>query len=345
MNVELGVVMRSEIEEIPAVFMRIKEGASEMAEQIAQLPLSTIDFVVLVARGTSDNAALYLKYLIEIKIGIPCGLASPSVVSIYGAKLRFKNVLVVALSQSGQSPDLVGYCHAAREGGATVLAITNDSESPLAREAHCHLSLHAGPEKAVAATKSYSAELLVSRIFVAVWSGERIDFDPIIGEAKKALQRSDEIKAIAGEFDYGHGVTTMGRGYAYANAHETALKIQETLKIPVASFSSADYLHGPISSLHGDSRIIFLAPEGVVPSAMSSTVQRIREITGHIYWIGAGFVRNEDEVYLGGAEGLGEMDAVIADSVLLQLLALFLSVSAGKDPDAPAGLAKVTKTL
>lgn len=337
--------MRSEIEEIPKVFKRIQDGAEAMAVQIVQLPLNTIDSVILVARGTSDNAALYLKYLIETKIGIPCGLASPSVVSVYGAKLKFKNVLVIALSQSGQSPDLVGYCQAAREGGAVVLAMTNNPESPLAKLAHCHLYLQAGPEMAVAATKSFSAELLVSRLFVAVWGGEGVNYESIIDQAKVALMQADNIKSIAENFDFHGGVTTMGRGYAYANAHEAALKIQETVKIPVASFSSADYLHGPISSLHEESRVIFLAPFGIAVTAMSATVLRIREITSHIYWIGAGFDREEGEVYLGGSVGLSEMDSVISDSILLQLFALFLAVSVGKNPDAPIGLAKVTKTL
>lgn len=345
MSGEFGVIMRSEIEEIPSVFRRIRASVDEMVGQISQLPLSTFDSVILVARGTSDNAALYLKYLIETKIGIPCGLASPSVVSIYGAQLRFKNVLVIALSQSGQSPDLVRYCQAARDGGAALLAMTNDKESPLALISHCHLYLHAGPEKAVAATKSYSAELLVARIFVSAWSGEKIDFDALIEEAEKALEQASTIKKIASNFDCDSGVTTMGRGYSYANAHECALKIQETVKIPVASFSSADYLHGPISSLHSGSRVIFLAPMGIAENAMSATVQRIREITNHIYWIGAGFPRIANETFLGGASKLSEMDAVIADSILLQLFALFLAVSAGKNPDAPVGLSKVTKTV
>ena len=105
MTLELGKIMRAEIEEVPTVFQRIKDHSAEMAEQISSLDLASIDSVILVGRGTSDNAALYLKYLIETKIGIPCGLASPSVVTVYGTKLRYKNVLVIALSQSGQSPD------------------------------------------------------------------------------------------------------------------------------------------------------------------------------------------------------------------------------------------------
>jgi len=345
MSTEHGTIMRSEIEEIPAVFERIKSQSVQMHTEVSQLPLSSIDSVILVARGTSDNAALYLKYLIETKVGIPCGLASPSVVSVYGAKLRFKNVLVIALSQSGQSPDLVGYCTAARQGGATVVAMTNDQTSPLAQSAHCHLYLQAGPEKAVAATKSYSAQLLVARLFVAAWSGEVLNFDAIIAEGKHMLEQSGQVKTLAEKFKFNDGVTAMGRGFAYANAHETALKIQETLKIPVASFSSADYLHGPISSLHDQSRVIFLAPHGIAESAMSSTVARIREITTHIYWIGTGFTRTPHEILIGGSTGLSEIDSVIVDSIVLQFFALFLAINAGKNPDAPVGLAKVTKTL
>ncbi|CAB4781679.1 unannotated protein [freshwater metagenome] len=345
MTLELGKIMRAEIEEVPTVFQRIKDHSAEMAEQISSLDLASIDSVILVGRGTSDNAALYLKYLIETKIGIPCGLASPSVVTVYGTKLRYKNVLVIALSQSGQSPDLVGYCAAAREGGAIVLAMTNDPESPLAKTSHCHLYLHAGPEKAVAATKSYSAELLVSKILVAKWKGEGVEFDQIIAQAELGLLQMPFIQTVSESFDYSEGLTTMGRGFAYANAHEAALKIQETVKIPVASFSSADYLHGPISSLHSNSRVLFLAPAGVAQSSMAPTVARIRDITKHIYWIGSGFPRENGETYLGGSVGLPETDAVIADSVLLQSFALFLAISSGKDPDAPIGLAKVTKTL
>ena len=345
MTLELGKIMRAEIEEVPTVFQRIKDHSAEMAEQISSLDLASIDSVILVGRGTSDNAALYLKYLIETKIGIPCGLASPSVVTVYGTKLRYKNVLVIALSQSGQSPDLVGYCAAAREGGAIVLAMTNDPESPLAKTSHCHLYLHAGPEKAVAATKSYSAELLVSRILVAQWKGEGVEFDQIIAQAELGLLQMPFIQSVSEGFDYSEGLTTMGRGFAYANAHEAALKIQETVKIPVASFSSADYLHGPISSLHSNSRVLFLAPAGVAQSSMAPTVARIRDITKHIYWIGSGFPRENGETYLGGSVDLSETDAVIADSVLLQSFALFLAISSGKDPDAPIGLAKVTKTL
>ena len=338
-----GSLMWAEIAQIPSVFQKLADRADAITAQVQKLPLDSFDSVILLARGTSDNAALYLKYLIEIKIGIPCGLASPSVVTVYQSKLKFKNCLVIALSQSGQSPDLINYAQAAKIGGAKVLALTNDLNSPLAKSADLHLYLEAGEEKAVAATKSYSAELLLSLLVVSIWAKEAIDFASLVSEANRAVSNIDSVSKIVDSFDHSFGITTLGRGFAYANAHETALKIQETLKIPVSSFSSADYLHGPISSLHENSRVIFLAPTGVSTTGMAATVTRIREITPHIYWIGSGFELKSGEISLGGAS-LPETLAVIADIIVLQQFAMLLAIKNGLNPDAPAGLLKVTKT-
>ncbi|CAB4812372.1 unannotated protein [freshwater metagenome] len=345
MSTNLGEIMRSEIAEIPAVFQKLADQIPTITKQINELSLNDIDSVILVARGTSDNAALFLKYLIETKIGIPCGLASPSVVTIYKSNLRFTNCLVIGISQSGQSPDIVTYTKAAKAGGAKSISLTNDPESPLAKATDLHLYLEAGAEKAVAATKSYSAELLLSYILVSAWAKQPINLDSLISATKQSVSDLPKVSAIVNSFDHKSGITTMGRGFAYANAQECALKIQETLKIPVSSFSSADYLHGPISSLTENSRVIFLAPTGVSVESMDKTVNRIREITKHIYWIGSGFPTKTGEIQIGGATGLSEQESVIADSVVLQQFALLLAVKNNLNPDAPAGLLKVTQTI
>jgi glucosamine--fructose-6-phosphate aminotransferase (isomerizing) len=344
-STNLGEIMRSEIAEIPAVFQKLADQIPTITKQINELSLNNIDSVILVARGTSDNAALFLKYLIETKIGIPCGLASPSVVTIYKSNLRFTNCLVIGISQSGQSPDIVTYTKAAKAGGAKSISLTNDPESPLAKATDLHLYLEAGAEKAVAATKSYSAELLLSYILVSAWAKQPINLDSLISATKQSVSDLPKVSAIVNSFDHKSGITTMGRGFAYANAQECALKIQETLKIPVSSFSSADYLHGPISSLTENSRVIFLAPTGVSVESMDKTVNRIREITKHIYWIGSGFPTKTGEIQIGGATGLSEQESVIADSVVLQQFALLLAVKNNLNPDAPAGLLKVTQTI
>ncbi|CAB4681832.1 unannotated protein [freshwater metagenome] len=337
--------MRSEIAEIPAVFQKLSDQIPEISKAVDALSLTNIDSVILVARGTSDNAALFLKYLIETKIGIPCGLASPSVVTIYKSNLRFTNTLVIGISQSGQSPDIVSYTKAAKAGGAKSISFTNDPDSPLAKATDLHLYLEAGTEKAVAATKSYSAELLLSYIFVSIWAKQSIDLTSLISASNDAVGKLAKVSEIVDAFDHKFGITTMGRGFAYANAQECALKIQETLKIPVSSFSSADYLHGPISSLTQNSRVVFLAPSGVAHEAMDKTVNRIREITKHLYWIGSGFPSLTGEVSIGGSTGLTEQESVIVDSIVLQQFAMTLAIKNNLNPDAPAGLLKVTQTI
>jgi glucosamine--fructose-6-phosphate aminotransferase (isomerizing) len=337
--------MQSEIAEIPAVFQKLADQIPNISKAVNTLSLTSIDSVILVARGTSDNAALFLKYLIETKIGIPCGLASPSVVTIYKSELRFTNCLVIAISQSGQSPDIVSYTKAAKAAGAKSISFTNDPDSPLAKSTDQHLYLEAGAEKAVAATKSYSAELLLSFVFVAAWAKESIDLTSLISASNNAVNNLAKVREVVNSFDHKSGITTMGRGFAYANAQECALKIQETLKIPVSSFSSADYLHGPISSLTENSRVIFLAPSEVAHESMDKTVNRIREITKHIYWIGNGFPSISGEVSIGGSTGLSEQESVIVDSIVLQQFAMTLAIKNNLNPDAPAGLLKVTQTI
>ena len=340
-----GEIMRSEIAQTPEVFQNLSNKISDYQSLINQLNLSSIQSVILVARGTSDNAALFLKYLIETKVGIPCGLASPSVVTIYKSKLKLTNSLVVAVSQSGQSPDIIAYTNAAKAGGAVTLSMTNDPSSPLAKATDLHLYLEAGVEKAVAATKSYSAQLLLSYIFVSIWVNEKIDLSKLIKETKVQVDNISAVGKVVDDFDHKHGVTVMGRGFAYANAHEAALKIQETLKVPVASFSSADYLHGPISSLTQNSRVILLSPGSSADESISATVKKTREITNNIYWIGTGFKKGENEVLIGGSTGLSEAESVIVDAVVLQQFAMLLAIKNGLNPDAPIGLLKVTQTI
>lgn len=164
---QLGTIMASEIAETPKVFKAILDNKDAFASIKNVLIGEKIQSVLILARGTSDNAAHYLKYLIETQIDLPVGLTSPSSVTVYGSELKYSNTLIIAISQSGQSPDLVKFATAARQSNAYLIAMTNDDKSPLATIAHHHFSLLAGPELAVAATKSYNAQLLISYLLVA----------------------------------------------------------------------------------------------------------------------------------------------------------------------------------
>ena len=187
---QIGNVMASEIAEIPAVFTKLLDTESQFTALANLLKNSEIKSVLVLARGTSDNAAHFLKYLIETQLGLPVGLTSPSSVTIYRAKLNFENTLIVAISQSGQSTDLVEYAAAAKTAGAKLISITNDEKSPLAKLADHHLPLMAGVELAVAATKSYAAQLLASVMLVSAWSSKLTNYKSVVAAATELLANS-----------------------------------------------------------------------------------------------------------------------------------------------------------
>jgi glucosamine--fructose-6-phosphate aminotransferase (isomerizing) len=341
---QLGTVMSSEIAETPKVFTAILENYQAFDSIKNLLSEENIQSVLILARGTSDNAAHYLKYLIETQIGLPVGLTSPSSVTIYDAKLKYKNVLVIAISQSGQSPDLVRFATSARDAQAYVIAMTNDDASPLASIAHKHFSLQAGPELAVAATKSYNAQLLASYLLVCAWTQKTVNREQIISEAKRISE--DETLATKAVLNTSrqNEIVILGRGFAYPNAREAALKIQETCKISVQGLSTADYLHGPISALTAQTQVFIIAPSHMPIESITEATSKIRSTAKRICWIGNGGSPIEGDIVLPGSNCDDEIMSTLVDAIVLQRFALGLAVASGFDPDAPEGLSKVTLT-
>jgi glucosamine--fructose-6-phosphate aminotransferase (isomerizing) len=343
--VKHGEIMESEIAQTPEIFSQVISADLISLQLASLLSEANIKTILVLARGTSDNAAHFFKYLVETQLGLPCGLTSPSSVSIYNSKLRYENTLVVAISQSGKSTDLVEFAKSAKSSGAKLVAITNDDKSPLATNADFHISLHTGPELAVAATKSYSSQLLISYLLVMKWAGRNPATEKIVSEAKGILEARTHISQMAKSLDLNQQIVVLGRGFAYPNAKETALKIQETCKVNVHGMSTADYLHGPISALNENSQVVIFAPCCSPVNSISDAVEKIRKITNRIYWIGNGYIAAPGEHYLGGSNCNDEITSSIVDALVLQELALNLSVSNGLNPDAPAGLSKVTMTI
>jgi glucosamine--fructose-6-phosphate aminotransferase (isomerizing) len=340
----LGAIMASEIAETPKVFEAIFANREAFDAVKDVLVEEKIQSVLILARGTSDNAAHYLKYLIETQIGLPVGLTSPSSVTVYGAELKYSNTLVIAISQSGQSPDLVKFATAARQANAYVIALTNDDNSPLATIAHNHFSLLAGPELAVAATKSYNAQLLVSYLLVAAWTGKQVDGEQIINEAARIVGTKDLVTAAIQVSSREKEVVILGRGFAYPNAREAALKIQETCKISVQGLSSADYLHGPISALTPQTQVFIVAPAHMPTTSITEATVKIRKTSTRIFWIGNGGTPKGDDIVLAGSNCDDEIASTVVDAIVLQRFALEFAVASGFDPDAPVGLSKVTLT-
>ena len=341
-----GALMASEIAEQPQVLARILTDGALAAREAGQVVAERAPrFVLLAARGTSDHAALYAKYLLEVQLGLPTGLVSPSTYTSYQARPDLREVLLITVSQSGGSPDLVATTAAARELGATTLAVTNAPESELAGVAELHLDIMAGPERAVAATKSYSAELLMLWMLVQSWRGNDVAAAGAVVEAAAAhVDRRAEIVEIAHRYRFTDRLLTTGRGFAYPTAREAALKLMETSYVAAHAFSGADLLHGPLAMIDRDHPVLAVVPDGAGASAMVPVLDRLAE-------------RGADLLVLGGAQSVGygtttyrlfplpEDLAPVADIVPLQWLALQMAVARGFDPDAPRGLAKVTRTL
>jgi len=337
--------MYSEISETPDVFSRLINSEAQFKQAAEKIKARNITNVIILARGTSDNAGHYLKFLIEVKLGLPVGLASPSSVSIYGAKVDFKDTLVIALSQSGRSPDLITFASAAKEGKALLITMTNNSDSPLANVGDLHIDLSAGLEVAVAATKSYSAELLASLLLVDSWIGNKREVrSHLVDSSKKCLSNISNLDGFANSLDAKREIVVIGRGYAYANAKELALKIQETSYIPVQGMSSADYQHGPIATLNKNSQVIVLSPSGMPKEALEDSIVRIRKSQPEIIWIGSNQLATKDERVILGSSLESEGESTIIDAALIQYLTLSFAVKNGFNPDSPRGLSKVTLT-
>jgi glucosamine--fructose-6-phosphate aminotransferase (isomerizing) len=316
-----------------------------------------IKFVLLAARGTSDHAALYAKYLVEIVLGLPAGLASPSTMTAYGARPDLRDVLFIAVSQSGGSPDLVQSLTTARACGALTLAVTNAPTSPLAAAAALHVDVLAGPERAVAATKSYTAELLSLYLLVdALRGGDGSAAGVVPGAARSLIDDPEPVRALARRFMGVERLVVTGRGYSYPTAREAALKLMETSYVSAQAFSGADLMHGPMAMLQRDSAVIAIAPEGVAGRAIAPVVDQLIELRTNLAIVGAGGVGGvgaaaEHPAGVGGAvvrlmlpTGLPEELSPVVEIIPLQMLAHELAVVRGFDPDSPRGLRKVTDT-
>jgi glutamine---fructose-6-phosphate transaminase (isomerizing) len=341
-----GALMAAEVAEQPQVFERIlSEGRAAIAEVAAWVRDAAPRFVLFVARGTSDHAALYAKYLVETELGLPAGLASPSTLTIYGAQPHFGDVLVIAISQSGGSPDLTEVVQRSREGGARTLSITNAPKSPVAQAAERHIDILAGPERAVAATKSYTAQLLSLYLLVEAIAGrDGGEADLLPRRAREALSHEDEIARLAARYRFAEQVVVTSRGYNYPTALETALKLMETSYLVAHAFSAADLLHGPMAMIDRGFPVVMAVPPGKGGDVLAPVIDELRKVGADTFIAGTPAAAEEGTVGV----GLHDLGPEILSPALLilplQQLAFHLAMDRGVDPDQPRGLHKVTET-
>jgi glucosamine--fructose-6-phosphate aminotransferase (isomerizing) len=338
-----GERMAAEVAEQPAVFDSLVAGRGDLVDVASLIAARKPRFALLAARGSSDHAALYAKYLIEVLLQLPAGLVSPSTTTLYGARPDFTDVLYLSVSQSGGSPDLVAATEAARAQGALTVAVTNTPSSPLSDAAELSVDIGAGEELAVAATKTYTATLLSLYLLVDAIRGGSATAVRGIGElASTAL--AEPVEDAVERFRDIERVLTTGRGYSSATAAEAALKLAETSYLAARAYSGADLLHGPVAAVDSNTGVVAVTSKGHGGAAMRDVVQTVRERGASVLAVGSAAPDTPADLRIAIPETAEEV-APILEILPLQRLALAVSLARGVDPDNPRGLHKVTRTV
>lgn len=341
-------IMLSEIHEQPEALMRTLSAERKHIEKLGKaLARERPRLIVLVARGSSDNAALFGRYLLELTTGIPVSLAAPSIHTLYKRRFKLDDTLVVGVSQSGEGADVNLVLDNCRKAGARILAFTNEAKSSMAGHAHETFVTRAGKERSVAATKTYTCQLMLFYMLAAALSGEDLaTLEVIPTYAAQSLSLARDIDALIERYRFmTHGVV-VGRGLNYATAYELGIKLMETCYLVMDRFSAADFQHGPIAMLEQDFPVILLAPPGPTLKDMQKLATKVRDRHADCL-----VISSEPAILKMGTRGL-KIPTKIPDRfspipyvIPGQLLAAKLSVLKGHSPDTPRGLSKVTHTI
>lgn len=344
------MTLRAEILEQPEAAARLLEGeAAAIGAVAAAIRDRQIDHVVIAARGSSDHAAIYAQYVFGVRHGLSVGLATPSVVSVYGADPAVARALVIGISQSGASPDIVAVVSAARRGGSLTLAITNDPSSPLAMAADWTIALSAGPEQAVAATKTYVTSLLALASLSAALTGDEADraaVESMPGALNAMLRLEAEMADLARVHATADRALLVARGYEYATAREWSIKIKELAHVFADPYSAADFAHGPVALVEAGVPLIAIVRDGPTAAGLIEQLEGLRADLGPDLTV---LSDRADALAIATRAVLlpsvaAEWVAPIATIVAGQLHAMHLAVARGKDPDAPRSISKVTRT-
>lgn len=342
------VKMWDEIFEQPAVLEKCLDNIARIEEVVKAIKQQNIQFVYIVARGTSDHAAVYGKYLMELFVGIPVALAASSVLTIYQKEINFKNTLVIGISQSGRAGDVLEVIRSANRQGALTLSLTNTVDSHLAQEAQFHLDCQAGVEQSVAATKTFTAQMFLLAQLIALWA----DNTSLIRELKQVPQKisstlgvSQDIMNKVQRYRFMDECFVLARGINYAIALEAALKIKETNYIRAEAFASSDFQHGPIAAVDRDIPIMIFAPKGPSLADLSKIIARLKNNGIELI-----IISNQNEFLEYSPCGFlipdtdSDFTSPFFNVVIAQMFACQLALVRGLNPDQPRGLTKVTVT-
>jgi glucosamine--fructose-6-phosphate aminotransferase (isomerizing) len=342
--------LHSEIFEQPEKLSGLLENQRKSVEKIAQvIRQHDIRWAFLAARGTSDNAGRYANYLWGAQNGLPLALATPSLFTYYNSPPKLKDALVVGISQSGQSPDIVSVLAEGGRQGCLTLAITNEPDSPLAKSADLVLDIQAGVEKAVAATKTYTSELVAVAMLSAALSENEPrwkELGKVPGWVSQVLKQDAPIARMAERYRYMRQCVVLGRGFNYCTAFEWALKLKELTYVIAEPYSSADFRHGPIAMIEGGFPVMAVVPNGKVFDTMLEMLGKLRHDQSAEL-----VVISDEKRALSLAQspillpsGIPEWLTPIVSIVPAQLFAGHLTLAKGLDPEKPRTIFKITET-
>lgn len=341
--------LEREILEQPDVIRHLLSSETDNVRRIADaIRQRSPQFAMFVARGSSDNAARYGQYLFGVTSRLPVALATPSLYTLYGAPPRLRDALVLAISQSGQSPDIVSVVEEGRRQSANTVAITNDLRSPLAAAAEHTIDLHTGKEQSVAATKTYTASLVALAMLSTLLADDHARFQALQGIpdfiSQVSKTASDTIKAAI-RYRYMDACVVLSRGYNYATAFEIALKLKELTYVLAEPYSSADFQHGPLALVERGFPVLAVVPEGALAEELVDFLNQLHERGAELVVISSlpGALALA-QTPLPIPPGIPEWLSPIVTVVQGQLFALGLTLAKGFDPDHPRGLRKVTLT-
>jgi glutamine---fructose-6-phosphate transaminase (isomerizing) len=344
MTSNMSTQMFAEAAQAPAVVLRqLDQNAGNMRALAKRLQDANPDIIFTCARGSSDHAATFAKYLFETRLGIPVISQAPSISSIYGGPLlHMKGQPFLCISQSGKSPDLLLSAEAATKAGAIVIAVVNNLDSPLAQNAEIVVPLHAGAETSVAATKSYIATLSALAHLAALWSND----DDLL----HAVQALPEILSTAWEADWSEGVArfkdaqslfVLGRGLTLGIAQEAALKFKETCGIHAEAFSIAEVAHGPMALVKPDFPVLVFPPLDKAVAGLDATLKKFASRGAAMAVAGGGYA---EALHLPLPQNMHAVTGPIAMIQQFYRLVNAVAIARGLDPDHPPLLQKVTET-
>ncbi len=345
--------MLAEILEQPVALERTLRHEMAKARRFREtLRKRDIRMVILVARGTSDNAATFGRYLIEITTGLPVSLAAPSVHTLYRTNLRLSNALVVGISQSGAGPDVNEVLESSRQRGALTLGITNEPASAMTKVVDECWLVRAGTERSVAATKTYTGQLLL--LYLLAWAlggalGATRDastLQRLPDLASRTLRLRPQIEELVDRYRFMNHAIVVGRGLNYATAFELALKLMETCYVVTERFSSADFMHGPIALVQADFPVFVFAPPGPTFHQQKSLLERLGRLRADtLVFTGRSFSGQATKRIVIPHTGSGDLYTPIPYIIPGQLFTACLAAVKGINPDAPRQLTKVTQTV